>query len=720
MRKLLIVCALCVAAMPVWSLGDKALDALMDRLESGLSRKISVILTPDTIDRFTISVKDNRPHISANNRVSAAKGLNHYLKTVAGAQPAWDCMSVSLPDRLPLPDSTITRSTRQSLRYYLNYCTHSYSMPFWDAERWQREIDWMALHGINAALTITGTDAVWDATLRRLGYPGSRIDLFIAAPAYQAWWLMNNLEGEGAPMTQAQLSRQVELQKGIISAMRELDIEPVYPGYSGMVPHDAATTLGLSVADPGQWCGYNRPAFLLPTDTAFSHVAATYYAEQKRLFGAARYYSMDPFHEGGNTHGVDLGAAAKAIVKAMDEAAPGSVWLIQGWQENPRAEILDAIPANRLTVLDLHAETAPQWNARGHRNHPWAWCMLLNFGGNMGLHGKLDYVCEAFDRARHSDTPPVGIGLTMEGIENNPVMYELVCDMPWEMGKTDSRHWLRGYTRARYGGASAAIDSAWTLLAESVYGAEGTNRQQGTTESVFCARPSDSPVNASTWANAENYYDGRKVIQAAELFASACDLYAQNPHYIYDLVDFTRQAIAEAGRMEARSFGSAATSGDSAAYRASATRFLNLISLQDSLLSTLPHFSVQTWIESARAAAAEPSLADAMERDARTLITTWGSRNASEQGKLHDYAHREWAGLLREFYAPRWRRWFEARLSEWNNRQAPAIDFYLMEEPWTQAKSTLSAPTQNDAMEMAKHALRKIAPYKNASNLTEH
>ena len=33
---------------------------------------------------------------------------------------------------------------------------HSYSMAYWDWERWEAEIDWMALQGINLPLAFTG------------------------------------------------------------------------------------------------------------------------------------------------------------------------------------------------------------------------------------------------------------------------------------------------------------------------------------------------------------------------------------------------------------------------------------------------------------------------------------------------------------------------------------------------------------------------------------
>jgi alpha-N-acetylglucosaminidase len=97
--------------------------------------------------------------------------------------------------------------------------------------------------------------------------------------------------------------------------MREYGFEPVFPGYSGMVPHNAKEKLGLNVSDPGLWCGYHRPAFLQPTDPRFQEIASLYYKELNKLYGKANFYSMDPFHEGGSVAGVDLDAAEKQLCR---------------------------------------------------------------------------------------------------------------------------------------------------------------------------------------------------------------------------------------------------------------------------------------------------------------------------------------------------------------------------------------------------------------------
>ena len=89
-----------------------------------------------------------------------------------------------------------------------------------------------------------------------------------------------------------------------------------------------------------------------------------YYEELEKLYGKAKYYSMDPFHEGGNTEGVDLAKAGTSIMKAMKKANPEAVWVIQAWQANPRPAMIDVLNAGDMLVLDLYSEKRPQWETR--------------------------------------------------------------------------------------------------------------------------------------------------------------------------------------------------------------------------------------------------------------------------------------------------------------------------------------------------------------------
>lgn len=657
MKKFLCLISLFLLGVTLYA---SPITGLLERIDKGASRKFVIERLKGEKDFFELDQKGNKVVVRGNNYVSIATGINWYLKYYAGINLSWNGMQADLPEVLPPVLKKERHETDLKLRYDFNYCTFSYSMAFWDWKRWEQEIDWMALHGINLPLAMVGTDVVWKNVLEELGYTREEINAFIAGPGFQAWWLMNNLEGWGGPNPDSWYERQEELQKRILKRMREYGIEPVLPGYSGMVPHNAKDRLGLNVADPGRWNGYPRPAFLQPTDPQFERIAALYYREMTRLYGKASYYSMDPFHEGGNTSGVDLEAAGKAIWKAMKQANPRAAWVVQAWGANPRPQMIRNLPAGDMVVLDLFSESRPQWGdpasswyrKEGFGQHDWLFCMLLNYGGNVGLHGKMAHLIEEFYKAKDSSFGKTlkGVGMTMEGIENNPVMYELLCELPWREQRFSKDEWLEGYLKARYGKSDSQVSQAWMLLSNTIYNCPAASTQQGTHESILCARPSWKAYQVSSWSEMSDYYDPADVIRAAGMMVEAAERFRGNNNFEYDLVDIVRQAVAEKGRLMYRVLVDAYKAGDRELFKLSSDRFLRLILMQDRLLATRPEFKVGRWLESARNLGSTEEEKDWYEWNARVQITTWGNRVAADDGGLHDYAHREWNGLLRDFY----------------------------------------------------------------------
>jgi alpha-N-acetylglucosaminidase len=89
-----------------------------------------------------------------------------------------------------------------------------------------------------------------------------------------------------------------------------------------------------------------------------------------------------------------------------------------------------------------------------------------------------------------------------------------------------------------------------------------------------------------------------------------------------------------------------------------ANRFLALLMDQDRLLGTRSELRLGRWLSSARVLGALSTEKDLYEKNARMLLTTWGDRAQCEHGGLHDYANREWQGLLSSYYYPRWKAFF--------------------------------------------------------------
>ena len=754
MRKVL-VGLLCTVALGAFA---NPADDLLNRIDKGAAAKFKTVLVKSDKDFFEIDQaktrkgnstsaasksaagKNNPIIIRGNSWVNIAVGINWYLKHHAGIHISWNNMNVKLPAVLPVVKQKERHETDLKLRYNFNYCTFSYTMAFWDWNRWQKEIDWMALHGINMPLAAVGTESVWRNMLLKLGYSEEEVGKFIAGPAFLAWWEMNNLEGWGGPLPLSWYKQQEALQKKILARMKEMGMKPVLPGYCGMVPHDAKQKLGLNVTDAGRWNSYQRPANLSPTDSRFAEIADLYYKELTRLYGKSDYYSMDPFHESGNDAAVDYGKAGEALMSAMKRANPHAIWVVQGWNENPRPQMIANLKVGDLLVLDLFSESRQNFkdfctgkNTSGtgkkdfstskkegiYGKHQWLFCLLENFGGNVGLHGRMDQLLNNFYLATgKKDTPKQensslltlhsslkGWGFTMEGSENNPVMFELMSELPWRAEKITKEDWIREYCYARYGVHDATIEKAWILLAQSIYNCPKGNIQQGTHESIFCARPSLNSYQVSTWSLMSNYYDPEDTRQAAILLTSVAEKYRGNNNFEYDLVDICRQALADQGRKQYLKTMADYKSFSRQEFKKDSNRFLKMILLQDKLLGTRQEFRLGRWIEEARSLGKTAEEKDLYEWNARVQITTWGNRICADNGGLHDYGHKEWQGLLKDFYYLRWSTFMKSLASQLSLQNTPQIDWYGLEEPWTLQKSPYSSKAEGSPIDVAKEVI---------------
>ena len=142
------------------------IEGLLERIDKGASRKFMIEQVKSPVDFFELDQKGDKVVIRGNNYVSIATGLNWYLKYHVGIHLSWNGMQAELPEVLPAVKQKERHETDMKYRYDFNYCTFSYTMAFWDWTRWEKEIDWMALHGINLPLAMVGTDGVWSPLIR--------------------------------------------------------------------------------------------------------------------------------------------------------------------------------------------------------------------------------------------------------------------------------------------------------------------------------------------------------------------------------------------------------------------------------------------------------------------------------------------------------------------------------------------------------------------------
>ena len=671
----------CISADPISGLLSRVLP------NNGDAKKFEWSITGGDAQQFTLSCDGHKIRVTGSDNIAIATGINWYLQHYAGIDISWNNFTATLPSSLP-PCTAETHTASVPWRYYLNFCTYSYSMSFWNWERWQQELDWMALHGVNMPLAVTGMECVWKEVLEKgYGYTPDAVNTFVSGSAYYGWFFMNNLTAWGGPQPKSWYAQQRKLARQIFRRMTEFGMSPVVPGYVGMIPGEflqqakalqVAAWQPSDIVDSGSWCSFARPAFVNNT-ARLQEFAAKYYAAFNTLYGdvcTPHHWAIDPFHEGGVPRGAtDAKASIAAMWEALQTYDPKAVWVAQHWQSNPMTLVTHTIPRGRLIILDLHGDQYADKECSGNHTtasgapHDWVWGQVSNFGGNVGLFGRVDRLIDCFYAARNNkaENQLVGIGSLPEGIENNAMLYDLLYALPWTTKDYNRESWIADYVKMRYGvygvngsngsnGAYKTLLSAWQRLASGIYNCPNDN-QQGTTESVFMMRPSLTAGAVSTWASSTWYWDFADLRTALREMLSVSHVMKDNNNYRYDLVDITRQCLADYGKEVLDEIKKKREEGKDELSE-KCDRFLQLILDQDRLLGTRKELRLGRWTEAARALGSALAEKDLYEKNARMLLTTWGDYAQCEQGRLHDYANREWQGLLTAYYYPRWQAFF--------------------------------------------------------------
>ena len=725
---------------------QEAITGLLNRIGgNGAADKFEIVidanLAQDGKDVFVITSQNGKPCIKGNTQLSVATGINWYLNHHAHINLTWNNLTTDLSAvTLPVPQDEEKHVCNTIYRYDFNTCTFSYSMAFWTWERWQKEIDWMALHGINAPLNLVGLDVVTRKFLQELGVSENDINAYIAGPGFIAWFAMNNLEGWGGTINANDVTmngnpdwwytRQEQLCRNMLQRMRELGMQPVIPGFSGQVPNCIVnySINGFSsgdVVNNGTWAGgYTRPDILKPNTESYRTFAAVYYKHLHEVMGVSEFYSIDPFHEGSLPSGVSNETCYPNIMVELDNYYNGvsqedktknnvdeqPKWIIQYWQGVPQSGAFSAMSSygDRFIGLDLFSD-APgkaKWNTDYYQGRPYIFCMLHNFGGRSGMHGRLESTMNDYFRALAKGNNCKGIGATPEGTETNPILYDMLFELPWMdvNNRPTADEWLEEYAYSRYGVENDNALAALQNLKKSVWACP--TDQQGTSEAVILARPNWTIGSVSSWSTSAIYWDTQDVLLAADQLSSISDLITTadgTANYNYDFIDVVRQSMVDYAAQLLPLINAARNSGNNTEYTRLYQLYLQLMLDLDEMLSYDENFKLERWTSLARNIANEVSGTTENDRhwlewNARTQVTVWSKGDTD----LHDYSNRCWAGLIKDFHYKRWKQFFE------NNGNAFSGGWFSgFEYPWTvdftnYNYSTVTIPSDMTATAKAK------------------
>jgi len=690
-------------------------------------------------DHYNVSTASNgKIQISGNSPIALTSGLRWYLTNVAHVDIFWFIGSRLhlAPYELPKMNSSYTGSSIIPWRYHFNTVTFSYSAAWWTWEDWELQLDWMALRGINLPLASVGQEKIIYDVFHEAGFTDSEIYSFFSGPAYQAWNRFGNIQGSwNGSLPSSWVNDQFALNQQIVQRMVQLGMTPVLPCFTGFVPRAISRVApNANFVNGSNWEGfptqYTNTTFLQPLDPLFSTLQKSFISKQAAAYGnVSHIYTLDFFNENNPVSGNTsyLQNLTHATWQAFKNADPSAVWLTQGWLffsnsafwTNDRIEAyLSGVPVNSdILILDLFSETQPQWQrTNSYYGKPWIWCELHGYGGNMGLYGQVENVTVNPIAALANSSSLVGFGLTMEGEEGNEIMYDILLDQAWSKTSLNSSTYFSQWVTSRYSGARTLptdLYQTWDILRQTVY----NNTQlttQAVTKSIFELAPNTTGLLNRTGHHPTTIpYRVTDLVLAWSYFYNASMIEPSlwdNPSYTFDLVDITRQVLANAfvpyyTSLIIQSNTSFVNYSLSNA-QASGQPLLSLLSDLDLVLTTsnIPHFNLQPWIASARSwASASPnttsqlnttsaingtqpsndaSVADFFGYTARNQITLWGPT-----GQISDYASKQWGGLIRSYYLPRWEMFVSSLLngnataSNGANAQL-SKDLLAFEEEW--------------------------------------
>ena len=461
--------------------------ALASRLSPALAAKVEFhqIDAEQGRDVFTLESRGGKVAIGGNNAGSMAVGLNRYLNRYCKVTVSWYAdVAVELPKTLPDVPATERVTARVPQRFFLNYCTWGYTMPFWQWRDWERFIDWMALNGVNLPLAITGQEAVWYNVWTRLGMTDKQVRDYFTGPAYLPWHRMANIDGWCGPLPKEWLEGQTALQQRIVERERALNMRPVLPAFAGHVPGALRDLFpDADIQALGSWAGFDnqyRTYFLNSEDPLYSRIQRLFLEEQTRLFGTDHIYGIDPFNEVDppNFEPEYLNKVSKHIYESLTAVDPEAEWLQMAWflyyqrmdytQERTRA-MLTGVPQGKMTMLDYYCEYKEMWREHeGFYGQPFIWCYLGNFGGNTNVQGRVKEAGQRIERAlAECGDNLVGIGSTLEGLDVQQFPYEYILEKAWNFAKTDEQV-INELADRHAGTVSQPAREAWKLLYDSV------------------------------------------------------------------------------------------------------------------------------------------------------------------------------------------------------------------------------------------------------------
>jgi alpha-N-acetylglucosaminidase len=300
----------------------------------------------------------------------------------------------------------------------------------------------------------------------------------------------------------------------------------------------------------------------------------------------------------------------------------------------------------------------------------------------------------------------IGVGITMEGINQNEIMYEFALEQSWRspLNETELSDWLVGFATHRYTNnrpVPASVIATWQLLGHSVY-----YKNPYGDDSIMLRRP-------RLYRTQEIDFNLQSLFSAWEYLVDASNEF-NSDLFQYDLVDITKDILQYKFASTYTQLMLAYNQSDLYGVATQSSILVDVLADTELVLASDRRFLLGNWIQDALQFAQSEEETHFYNFNAKLQVSIWGNNYTLE---LYDYANKFWSGMIRDYYAPRWNVFFDLLLKSLIEGQ-PLDAKLLNERLFTEAElpffmlDTKSYPTttQGDSIAIVRQLYNKYHP----------
>lgn len=606
---------------------------------------LKTISSDNGYDHYEIYSEDKKVVLAGNSPLSQAMAYYDYLGRFHGVVITSGDYDISTISSAPLPEEKISRTVKQKIRAMMSYESFSLSGNFRGFDRWEKEIDFMAMHGINRALQPVGFDGVLYRTLVELGMPDKFCLEFSSGPAYLINQLTGNIAGTNSVNSKEYLERKLTVGKLISDRERSLGIEPIFPAAIPSVPFSLRKKyIKMDIFKAPMWYNFPPIFFIRPKNAFFSVFNKKFLKIQRDALGETHSYIFEGVYEsdkkGYNSHLADLGKALEEMLAEFDENA---VCYLHTSSIN--ADFFKNCSGEKYIFLDNCEMSRNTDILNGRKYIPE---ISGNRYGRTGIYGNVQKLC-----ANPFAETELGGALSFDTFDINPVYCAAALHAITADTSFDRNEFIKDFCKKRY---------KTDAFGEDIISLVDLCSSDECTGSIICARPCTNVKHTAPFDTMERPYDFHKLYTIAQSILNSSERKIDTMRA--DIQSIVRQFLSDLAYpiyIKATEFFREKNVRN---FEQASNLFLEICEDIDRLLRTREETNFCTKYIEAQELGSSQEEKETLQINFLLLHTIWGPFDHSI---LYDTVWNEWGGLVKDYYEARWHMYYRSLAAYFDN-----------------------------------------------------